>query len=223
MIKIKQSKNSSRSDHSSFIIDKGGTFSEGLLVYFGRNGLNGTTRTASLIGDIDKQISEYKVKLVIVVVYPNDKNIISDIEKFRINHPTVNVLIMSTDFDKELMLRMFGVGVFGYIPLISSEETIKQAVLTVREDEPYFPDLEEELMDQQTVIAKPVADELSEIDKEIMLMTLEGKQAKPIASALKNIGSRAVNSHIQSLMDLFNIHDKRLLAKHLKQNGMLDK
>jgi DNA-binding NarL/FixJ family response regulator len=158
---------------------------------------------------------------------------LSGIEIARIlttDYPDIKIIMLSADFNQELIFNAIEAGVKGYLPKKTAVRELIDAIETVFSGEEYFNQLITNTMFKsylaslkETKIPSLTADEpeLSEREKEIVKWFAEGYSYKEIAAKLF-ISVRTVESHKNNIMEKMGFHSKVDMVKYAIKNKLIE-
>jgi DNA-binding NarL/FixJ family response regulator len=146
------------------------------------------------------------------------------------DYPTIKVIILSADYNQELIFNTIEAGAKGYIPKKAASTELIQAIETVFSGDEYFNQLITNAMFKSYIASLkenkkpcPPSSEalLSEREKEIVKLFATGYSYKEIAAKLY-ISARTVESHKNNIMDKMGFKTKVDLIKYAIKNKIIE-
>ena len=132
--------------------------------------------------------------------------------------PKVAVVVLTSFSDRERILRALDAGAVGYLLKDSEPEELARAIdAAARGDAPLDPRAAGALLSARRS-AQP-AQELSEREREVLLMVAEGLPNKLIARRL-SISEKTVKAHLTSVYRTIGVTDRTQAALWAERNGL---
>lgn len=144
-------------------------------------------------------------------------------ELVRKETPSVKVLILSVHNNKEYIFRIIQSGAHGYVSKEASPEELLRAIESVVEGQAFFsPEIARAALNQfvRNGGKKEPFAQLTDREREVLVLIAEGKSNKEIASKL-GIGVRTIETHRERIMRRLNIHSVAGLTKYAIANGLV--
>jgi DNA-binding NarL/FixJ family response regulator len=133
-------------------------------------------------------------------------------------HPDVAVVILTSFSDRDRILRALDAGAVGYLLKDAEPEELARAIqAAARGDAPLDPRAAGALLSARRS-ALP-AQELSEREREVLLMVAEGLPNKLIARRL-SISEKTVKAHLTSVFRTIGVTDRTQAALWAERNGL---
>ncbi len=138
--------------------------------------------------------------------------------RIKASHPGIAVVVLTSFSDREQILRALDAGAVGYL-LKDAEpgELAKALRAAARGDAPLDPKAARALLGARTA-ASP-ADQLSEREREVLLMVADGLANKQIARALA-ISEKTVKAHLTSVFRRIGVTDRTQAALWARRTGL---
>jgi DNA-binding NarL/FixJ family response regulator len=133
-------------------------------------------------------------------------------------HPEVAVVVLTSFSDRDRILRALDAGAVGYLLKDAEPEELARAIHAAsRGDAPLDPRAAGALLSARRS-ALP-AQELSEREREVLLMVAEGLPNKLIARRLE-ISEKTVKAHLTSVFRTIGVTDRTQAALWAERNGL---
>ena len=144
-------------------------------------------------------------------------------EVLRKELPQVKVLILSMHQRSEYLARILQSGARGYVLKDASSEELLKAIETVNAGEAFFsPEIARLALNQfvQGSGGGPDLEELTNREREVLILVAEGLSNKEIASHL-GVGVRTVETHRERIMRKLAIHSVAGLTRFAVARGLI--
>ena len=174
-----------------------------------RRGLIQIVKSIPSINEIDEaedgnQVLEMFEKvqydLIILDLSMPNKNGLDTLKEIISRKPKTKVLILSVYAEEQYALRSFNSGASGYITKNTTPSELIKAVELVLKGRKYISPLLAEKLINLKSIEKPLHDNLSDREYQIMMMSAEGKTIAQIAKEL-NISSKTVSTYRKRILE----------------------
>jgi DNA-binding NarL/FixJ family response regulator len=132
--------------------------------------------------------------------------------------PTVAVVVLTSFSDRERILQALDAGAVGYLLKdVEPEELAKAIAAAARGESPLDPKAAKALVGARRAAAP--ADGLSEREREVLLMVVEGLANKQIAQRLA-ISEKTVKAHLTSVFRQIGVTDRTQAALWAERTGL---
>lgn len=136
----------------------------------------------------------------------------------RESHPGVAVVVLTSFSDRERILLALDAGAAGYLLKDAEPEELAKAIrAAARGDAPLDPRAASALLSARRSAAP--ADALSEREREVLLMVVDGLPNKLIAQRLA-ISEKTVKAHLTSVFRTIGVSDRTQAALWAERNGL---
>jgi DNA-binding NarL/FixJ family response regulator len=136
----------------------------------------------------------------------------------------VKVIILSMHANEEYVLRALRAGACGYLLMDAAVAELELALRAVSCGETYLsPRISKRVIDsylERLAIERPVREELTPRQREIVQLIAEGENTKEIAFLLK-VSVKTVEAHRAQLMDRLGIHHVAGLVRYAMRVGLV--
>jgi DNA-binding NarL/FixJ family response regulator len=137
--------------------------------------------------------------------------------------PEVAVVVLTSFSDRERILRALDAGAAGYLLKDAEPGELERAVrAAARGDAPLDPKAARELLAARAPAPPGPGDTLSEREREVLLMVVEGLANKQIARRL-GISEKTVKAHLTSVFRQIGVTDRTQAALWAERNGLARK
>jgi DNA-binding NarL/FixJ family response regulator len=138
--------------------------------------------------------------------------------QIRAAHPDVTVVVLTSFSDRERILGALDAGAAGYLLKDAEPEELEKALAAAaRGDAPLDPKAARALLSARR--APSAANELSDREREVLLMVAEGLPNKLIAQRLA-ISEKTVKAHLTSVFRTIGVTDRTQAALWAERNGL---
>lgn len=139
--------------------------------------------------------------------------------------PDVRILVLTQYDNKEYILRFLRAGASGYVLKIAPARDVMAAVRTAHSgglylDTPDARELVAEALQETETPAKGSYESLTDREKEVLKLIVEGMTSKLIADAL-SVSIKTVVTHRTNLMDKLGLHNRVDLIKFGIRHGLV--
>ncbi|MCP4357285.1 MAG: response regulator transcription factor [Chloroflexi bacterium] len=140
--------------------------------------------------------------------------------------PDTAVLALTMHEDEQYFFEMLKAGASGYIPKRAAPDDLVAAIRTINRGEVYlFPSLAarlvQDFVNRQKPATKPLPDNLTAREQEVLGLIAEGLTNPQIALQL-GISVKTVDRHRENLMRKLNMHSRIALVKYAIKKGLID-
>lgn len=179
------------------------------------NGRNAVDLTASLRPD--------------VVIMDVGMPVLNGIEATKLivaDHPTTAVIILSMHSDESYVMRALKAGARGYLLKDSAPADLLSAILAVSQNKSFFsPKVSRILAEDYVRVLKQKGavdsyDLLTDREREILQLLVEGKANKEVATSL-NISPYTVETHRKHILEKLNLHNPAELILYAVRKGII--
>ena len=147
------------------------------------------------------------------------------IERLQVEQPQVNVVILTTFNEDELMMRGLRAGARGYLLKDTSRESLFAAIRAAAKGEALLsPEVMERLLarmeSEPTQAGRVGGIELTTREQEVLEAVARGERSKEIAFHL-GISERTVKAHLSSIYNKFGVDSRAAAIAVAAQRGLL--
>jgi two-component system, NarL family, nitrate/nitrite response regulator NarL len=146
-------------------------------------------------------------------------------QRLRATLPKVKVLVFTMHDNKEYVLEIIRSGASGYVLKDTSTLELVRAIETVYRGGTFFSSKVSQFLLDQYVKKVASGDEKSETEltnreKEVLVLVAKGKSNKEIASEL-TMSTRTVETHREKIMKKLNVHSVAEMTQHAISRGLV--
>ena len=141
----------------------------------------------------------------------------------RNEYPDTNVLVLSTYVEEEYITSAFEAGALGYLPKDTNEEEFIAAIKSVANGDVYYTHEVSNILTRSLINKKRTHEEyleLTEREKEILKLVVEGLSNKMIADKLF-ISVRTVDTHRRNIMEKVDAKNSADLVRKAFENNLV--
>lgn len=150
-----------------------------------------------------EKVKTKKYDLIILDLSMPNKNGLDTLKEIRLIDPQARVLILSVYAEEQYAIQSFNFGASGYITKNTAPTELLNAIEQVLNGKKYVsPALAERLINLKN-IEKPLHENLSEREYQIMIMSAEGYSISQIAEELK-INVKTVSTYRKRILEKMN-------------------
>lgn len=142
--------------------------------------------------------------------------------------PDVAVLALTMHEDDQYFFEMLSAGASGYVPKRAAPNDLIAAIHAVRSGGMFlFPSVARLLVNdylqkrEQSGVAPRGLEELTDREREVLVLIAEGRSNPDIADALV-ISIKTVNRHRENIMAKLNLHSRVELVRYAIEKGLID-
>jgi len=163
--------------------------------------------------------------VVILDIAMPELNGIEAAQKIRNALPRTRIIILSMHATSEHVFRALQAGAEGYLLKESAGAEVVKAVRAVMGNRRYLSEKIAaaakgmQVSGQGTAAAKSPLESLSEREREVLQLVVEGRSSADIASAI-NLSPKTVETYRSRIMRKLNVHDVAGLVKFALQHGV---
>jgi len=168
-------------------------------------------------------LNQHKPELLIVDYNGNDLVTREDLMDVRENFPETNVLVISSDSDKESILQVLQLGVIGYLTKECSREEILMAVSTVARGEKFFCHKILNIIMEKHFSPEPaevIPGILTMRETEILKLLASGYSTQKVADEL-HLSPHTVHTHRKSIIKKLKIKSPTEFVIHAMDFGLM--
>lgn len=163
---------------------------------------------------------ELKPSIVVMDIAMPDLNGIEATQQIRERCPDVQVVILSMHASSEYVYRALHAGALGYLLKESAGSEVEQAIRTVSVGKLYISQKLQALMGKQIAEQKKSPlERLSAREREVLQLTVEGKNSAQIAEIL-SLSPKSVDTYRSRIMAKLEIRDTASLVKFAIRHGI---
>ena len=138
--------------------------------------------------------------------------------RIKSDDPTVAVVVLTSFSDRDRIMRALDAGAAGYLLKDVEPEELRKAIESAaRGDSPLDPRAARTLLTARQAAAP--AEDLSEREREVLLMVADGLANKQIARQL-SISEKTVKAHLTSVFRRIGVTDRTQAALWAERNGL---
>lgn len=171
-----------------------------------------------------RQLEKIMPDILILDINMPILNGIDVLKEIRKKHYPVKVLILTYHNEIDYLLKVFDLGIEGYLVKNIDVNELKKAVSYISNDKTYIqpdlvPLLNSKLRNRDNDTSK--LEILTSREKEMLVYLAKGMLNKEIAIELK-ISERTVKNHISNLFKKIDVYDRTQAAVFAIKNGLVD-
>ncbi|PFG14530.1 response regulator [Bacillus sp. es.036] len=136
--------------------------------------------------------------------------------------PNTKIIIITSFYDDEQVFPAIEAGAFSYLLKTASADEIIATIRKAIQDESVIEQkVAQKMMNQlRSKPKKPLHEELTKREKEVLLLIGEGKTNSQIAEELY-IGLKTVKTHVSNILGKLGVNDRTQAAVYAIRNGMV--
>jgi DNA-binding NarL/FixJ family response regulator len=176
---------------------------------------------ASSADELFSILPDIEVDVVLLDIQMPGMSCEDAVKKLKKDFPKIKILILSSINEDEIIYRLIKVGIDGFVPKTTNIEKIKTAIRNVYSGLSYYGVDVTKIMGRsnQDMPSSSLA-ELTEREKEVIVLCCDGLLSKEIASRL-NISHRTVEMHKSNIFKKLGINNTIELLKWSIEHGIV--
>ena len=208
---------------SILIVDDHPIFREGLCQILAGELSSMKVSQASNAREAIEYVREQNWSLVILDMNLPDKSGLEVLKEMKLVRPTMPVLILTLHSEDEFAVRVFRVGANGYLTKESARDSLATAVRKILAGGKYVSSsLAEKLAtDLRWDTSKPLHEQLSDREYEVLRMLAEGKTVGSIAAEL-NLSVNTISTYRTRILDKMGLKNTAELILYAIRNRIID-
>ena len=171
---------------------------------------------------------ELQPDVVLMDISMPDMNGIEATRLIKAHNPDIAVLALTMHEDDEYFFEMLSAGASGYVPKRAAPNELIGAIHAVQNGGMFlFPSVARVLIKDYLQRREAPAssargfEELTEREREVLVLIAEGRSNQEIASALV-ISIKTVNRHRENIMAKLNLHSRVELVRYAIEKGLIE-
>jgi DNA-binding NarL/FixJ family response regulator len=146
-------------------------------------------------------------------------DVLKEIKQLR---PKLPVLMLSMHAEDQYAMRAFKAGASGYISKASSRDELRQAVLKVIKGGRYIsPSMAERMVFDLSTSEKPLHEQLSDRELEVLCLIASGKTVGEIATAL-SLSDKTISTYRRRILDKMQFSTNAELTHYAIRNHLVE-
>lgn len=190
-----------------------------------------TDATLSVVGEASNgqelldRLQEQPADMVIVDITMPQLNGIDAVAKIRTLYPQIAILVLTMHSGSHYFYQAMAAGADGYLMKDDSDLELLTAIGAIRTGKPYVSsrlstELAEGLIGGIRNHHTPPLDALSDREKQVLHLVVQGLSSKEIGNMLK-LSPRTIDHHRASVLKKFKMKNTVDLVNHVISNGIL--
>lgn len=176
---------------------------------------------ASSADELFSILPDKKVDVVLLDIQMPGMSCEDAVRKLKKDFPKLKILILSSINEDEIIYRLIKVGIDGFVPKTTNIEKIKTAIRNVYSGLSYYGVDITKIMGRTNQDApSSLIAELTEREKEVIVLCCDGLLSKEIASRL-NISHRTVEMHKSNIFKKLGVNNTIELLKWSIEHGIV--
>lgn len=213
-------------DINIFIVDDHKIIREGLSAIFLMTDNINVLEEASNYDELQVKLNKKIPDVIIMDIELPGKSGIEITEIITEKYPSIKVLVLSSYIDFDTIQDAIKKGAKGFLPKDSSSDELINAIYALYNNDEYFGEQISKVIMKNYLkdINKPTTrsvDEISEREKEIVILFAEGLSYKQIADRLF-ISPKTVDTHKRNIQEKLNLKTTVDLVKYAIKNKLVE-
>lgn len=176
---------------------------------------------ASSADELFSILPDKKVDVVLLDIQMPGMSCEDAVRKLKKDFPKLKILILSSINEDEIIYRLIKVGIDGFVPKTTNIEKIKTAIRNVYSGLSYYGvDITKIMGHRNQDAPSSLIAELTEREKEVIVLCCDGLLSKEIASRL-NISHRTVEMHKSNIFKKLGVNNTIELLKWSIEHGIV--
>jgi DNA-binding NarL/FixJ family response regulator len=176
---------------------------------------------ASSADELFSILPDKKVDVVLLDIQMPGMSCEDAVRKLKKDFPKLKILILSSINEDEIIYRLIKVGIDGFVPKTTNIEKIKTAIRNVYSGLSYYGvDITKIMGHGNQDASSSLIAELTEREKEVIVLCCDGLLSKEIASRL-NISHRTVEMHKSNVFKKLGVNNTIELLKWSIEHGIV--
>ena len=196
---------------------------EGLKKIISKNSDMEVTGEASNAQEILSRLKKSEFDVIILDISMPGRNGLDIASELRKYHPELRILVFSMHSEKQFAIRTLKIGCSGYLTKDSGPEELLSAIRKVASGGRYIsPSVAEELaIDLDTNTQKPLHEQLSDREFQVMRMIASGITLQVIADEL-SLSANTISSYRARILRKMKLNNNSELTYYVIKNELLD-
>ena len=176
---------------------------------------------ANNAGECFSLVRKTDCTLVVLDITLPDRNGFDVLKQLKYEYPNLPVIILSVHSEEQYGLRFIKAGASGYLMKEGAPEELVKAIRKVNAGGKYVSaSLAEKLVSHLDAFDKPLHENLSDREFQILCMIAQGKSLKSIADELC-IGEKTVSTYRSRIMEKMKICTNSGLTRYALENKLI--
>ncbi len=195
---------------------------EGLKCIIGRHPFYNVVADASSFDELEHKLGIREYDIVTLDFQHDGEFGVESISLIQEKSPTTAILVISQEHDKNSIYEVLGRGIDHYITKSCREDEILKALDACKKNQKYYcPRILDIIINKTFGETKEVNIELSQREKEIVILIAKGKMAKEISYML-NISIHTIYTHRKNIMKKLKISSPVELITYAFNNKLVE-
>lgn len=144
------------------------------------------------------------------------------LHEIRMRYPEQKVIMLSMHNERRFIQEVMQIGAQGYLTKTAAKDEFELALSKVLRGESYFSaDVTQSLLQQHHTVAPSNEGELTDREKEIVVLVAQGLSTKEIGDRLF-ISPRTVETHRKNIMDKMQFQNMADMIRYAFRNGWVE-
>lgn len=195
-----------------FVVDDHQLFRGGIISLLSDDEDIEVTGECSSAGELFELLEQRQPDIILIDISMDGMDGLEVIQKSRKKYPNVRFIVLTMHEDGQYVVKAVRNGAFGYLLKNADKTELKEAIHAVYYDRKYFNREISQLMVGNIALEGDSHKELSQREKEILVLVSEGKTTKEIAGQLF-VSTRTVETHRVNMMKKLNVQNTAELIK----------
>lgn len=180
-------------------------------------------REAGDAREVTEEVKKGDLDVVILDISLPGKNGLELLADLKQDYPKLPVLMLSMHPEDRFAVRAFKAGASGYVTKESAVEELLKAIRKVVQGRKYVsPTLAEKLaFNLETDTGKPLHENLSDREHQVLCLIASGKTVRQIAGEL-SLSMSTVNTYRARILEKMNMKTDAELIRYALQNQLID-